>query len=478
MKYNTKIKNLFLLIFIATSFCLSTGKVSAAMEECFSYDGAKGTCQAWCSDPLIKDIQGSIDCADANWFENSCCIPGNTAINIGEPTTNPDSITTCSRIDGEIKGNCEFGECSPGLVPIQSNDCWLGRTCCGLAVSSIGTPSPSIKWCASIDGKETGKCVVGATCTAKEIESNDCPGGLCCGDSQGSSSYQAPSLITCNGGAGLCYGNGCPEGSSKLEDTNSDCGWANSCCSKTDSASCGSGGLCVDSGVICTDVISGDCNSGQKCCSVKVPVAKTVAPTTATTPANYGSQCDDNNKNCKTENDQAILENQCKVLFNPDNCSSMNVYLNYLNYQCERMDPPGIDCALITSAGYYGNEASKFANYYINANNGGAPGSTGQSAGGLDFDEIARTGIPDSPGGIKPILVNLAKWMLEIIGIIALIAFIISGGQYLLAAGDEKMLETAKRNLTYSIIGVIVALSGFVVIRAIDTALRASSTLF
>jgi len=67
---------------------------------------------------------------------------------------------------------------------------------------------------------------------------------------------------------------------------------------------------------------------------------------------------------------------------------------------------------------------------------------------------------------------------LGIFGLLALIAFIISGGQYLLASGDDKMIETAKKNMTYSIIGIIVALSGFIIIRAIDAALRATGALF
>ena len=95
----------------------------------------------------------------------------------------------------------------------------------------------------------------------------------------------------------------------------------------------------------------------------------------------------------------------------------------------------------------------------------------------MDFDSIAATGIPDSPN-VKVVLVNIVSWMLEILGLITFIAFIISGGQYLMASGNDKMIETAKKNMTYSVIGIIVALSGFVIIRAIDMALRATSTLF
>ncbi len=85
---------------------------------------------------------------------------------------------------------------------------------------------------------------------------------------------------------------------------------------------------------------------------------------------------------------------------------------------------------------------------------------------------IPTTGLPDAPGGIRDILANLLDWLLGIIGIIAVIAFAISGIQYLISAGDEEKMGAAKRNALYSIIGIIVALSGFVVVKAIDAALR------
>jgi hypothetical protein len=80
--------------------------------------------------------------------------------------------------------------------------------------------------------------------------------------------------------------------------------------------------------------------------------------------------------------------------------------------------------------------------------------------------------------GIKDILTSVLNWMLGIIGTIAIISFAISGFQYFLAAGDEKNMETAKRNLLYSIIGIVVALSGVIIVKAVDTALRGTSTTF
>ena len=77
-----------------------------------------------------------------------------------------------------------------------------------------------------------------------------------------------------------------------------------------------------------------------------------------------------------------------------------------------------------------------------------------------------------SDASVASILINLMKWMLYLFGFLAIIAFVISGIQYLSAAGNMNMIETAKRNMNYSIIGVIVALAGVVILIAIDSLLR------
>ncbi len=79
---------------------------------------------------------------------------------------------------------------------------------------------------------------------------------------------------------------------------------------------------------------------------------------------------------------------------------------------------------------------------------------------------------------VEIIALDLMDWLLAIFGFIAIIAFIISGIQYLVSAGDEEILKTAKRNMTWSIVGVIVALSGWVIIMAIDQALSGSGGFF
>lgn len=89
----------------------------------------------------------------------------------------------------------------------------------------------------------------------------------------------------------------------------------------------------------------------------------------------------------------------------------------------------------------------------------------GQIIGGVCFP--AQTGLPDPQGGISQILANLFSWIMGIFTTLAIIAFVVSGIQYLTAAGSEDQLETAKRNATWSFVGVLVGLSGFVIIRAV-----------
>lgn len=88
------------------------------------------------------------------------------------------------------------------------------------------------------------------------------------------------------------------------------------------------------------------------------------------------------------------------------------------------------------------------------------------------------TGLPEAPDGIAGILGNLLNWLLYILGFIGIIAFIISGLQYLFSAGDEGMAETAKKNIKYSIIGIVIALSGLVIIRTITAILTLPFFIF
>lgn len=87
---------------------------------------------------------------------------------------------------------------------------------------------------------------------------------------------------------------------------------------------------------------------------------------------------------------------------------------------------------------------------------------------------VIPTGTGLSGATVKDILTALLNWLLEIVGIIAIIGFVVSGIQYIVSTGNDKMMESAKKNMMYSLIGITVALAAYVIIKAIDSILKAT----
>lgn len=90
------------------------------------------------------------------------------------------------------------------------------------------------------------------------------------------------------------------------------------------------------------------------------------------------------------------------------------------------------------------------------------------------FDDLAtRTDLPVAYD-LSDVIVGFMEWLLRIVGAIGIIGFVISGILYFTAAGDSNQIEKAKNAMTYSIIGVVVALIGYVIIQSVDAMLRNS----
>jgi small-conductance mechanosensitive channel len=83
-----------------------------------------------------------------------------------------------------------------------------------------------------------------------------------------------------------------------------------------------------------------------------------------------------------------------------------------------------------------------------------------------DPHKLIGTGLPAD--SIYNIITRTMDWLLAILGFIGIIGFAIAGILYLTAAGNEAQAETAKKAMLYSILGIVVALIGFVIIRAVD----------
>jgi len=92
------------------------------------------------------------------------------------------------------------------------------------------------------------------------------------------------------------------------------------------------------------------------------------------------------------------------------------------------------------------------------------------------FDIPSGTGL--QTGSIYDIISNFMMWILGLVGIIGVIGFAIAGVLYLTAAGDEDRINTAKKAMMYSIIGIVVALIGVVILKAVQTMLGAQNSQF
>ncbi len=92
------------------------------------------------------------------------------------------------------------------------------------------------------------------------------------------------------------------------------------------------------------------------------------------------------------------------------------------------------------------------------------------------FQTPGGTGLPS--GSLIGIITNGMNYLLIVVGILGVIGFVIAGIIYLTAAGDETQIDKGKQAMVYSIVGVIVALLGVVIIKAVQGMLGGTSTNF
>lgn len=95
-----------------------------------------------------------------------------------------------------------------------------------------------------------------------------------------------------------------------------------------------------------------------------------------------------------------------------------------------------------------------------------------QKAGAQGIQLPYNVGLPSA--SLSAVIAGVARWLLGIFGFLAIISFIISGTMYFLAVGDEKEMDKAKKQMQWSIIGVVVGIMGLVIIMAVDQMLRGS----
>jgi len=94
----------------------------------------------------------------------------------------------------------------------------------------------------------------------------------------------------------------------------------------------------------------------------------------------------------------------------------------------------------------------------------------------LAYDAPSGTSLPT--GKITDIIKNIMTWILGLVGFLGIIGFAIAGILYLTAAGDEDRINLGKKAMIWSIVGVIVALLGVVIIQAANSMLGGKSEDF
>jgi hypothetical protein len=87
--------------------------------------------------------------------------------------------------------------------------------------------------------------------------------------------------------------------------------------------------------------------------------------------------------------------------------------------------------------------------------------------GNIFFISTARAGIITDAPSVSQVGMKILFFLLSVTGIIAIISLVLAGALYFFAAGDEKKIETAKKAVSYSVLGIILAMSGMILVKVI-----------
>ena len=68
---------------------------------------------------------------------------------------------------------------------------------------------------------------------------------------------------------------------------------------------------------------------------------------------------------------------------------------------------------------------------------------------------------------LSEILEDLIKWLLKIVILIAILMIIVSGAMYMISAGDQTKTDTAKKALTYAILGLLVVALAYAIVNTL-----------
>jgi type IV secretory pathway VirB2 component (pilin) len=83
-------------------------------------------------------------------------------------------------------------------------------------------------------------------------------------------------------------------------------------------------------------------------------------------------------------------------------------------------------------------------------------------------------GTPDSAGDPRNAIIQIVRYVLNFLALIAVIVIIIAGIRLILSQGEEEPKEKAKKTILYAIIGLIIVLFARVIVALITEELPAN----
>ncbi len=76
---------------------------------------------------------------------------------------------------------------------------------------------------------------------------------------------------------------------------------------------------------------------------------------------------------------------------------------------------------------------------------------------------------PGVPEDLDNAVINATNWLLGFVAMIAVLAIVWGGVNYIGSVGDEERVRTAKKTISYGIIGVVIAGFAYAIVNVIVT---------
>ncbi|MBP6889848.1 MAG: hypothetical protein KBC19_04710 [Candidatus Moranbacteria bacterium] len=81
---------------------------------------------------------------------------------------------------------------------------------------------------------------------------------------------------------------------------------------------------------------------------------------------------------------------------------------------------------------------------------------------------IVEAGVISDAPSFASVLMKILTFILSTVGIIAILALVVSGLMYMFAAGDTSQIATAKKYTRASIIGISIAFAALIIIKQVS----------